>query len=149
MINLSLTNQIRFLKNSRFPELKWVLVAGVYVPMENLAKDGAGGRITFDGLKSDVNAEGHYPLKLGYAFLKLPDYLDGEANSDARKGIMAHELSHLICSETTSEWDADEEVVKRGLGNFLYTALKKRESMGISRKTGYTSDQIFSLVSRG
>lgn len=141
--NYYLTKEIMHLKRSKFPELKYVLVMGVYLPWTTLAEKGSGGSMTFDGLGFGIKDNA---LKLGYGFLKILDYLAGNINHDARIGILSHELSHLICSKTISEYSADEEVVKRGLGHFFYTALKKRESMGIGRLSGYNSSQIFNML---
>lgn len=146
--NLSLTKQINSIRSEEFPELKWVFVSGIYVPLEKLANEGSGGRIIFDGYISHSKVEGHNPLKFGYGFLTLPDYLASKDNDNPRKGIIAHELSHLICTETNSELAADEEAVKRGLGPSLYDALRIRESLGIRRNTGYNSSQVLQMLSK-
>lgn len=145
MISLSLTKELRNLQKQSFPELKWVCLVGTYVPLEKI---NSGGRIVFNGLIKKDNQR-HDFLRFGYGLLKIPDYLARNELNLEREGILAHELSHLTCVETTQENVADLQVINRGLGYPLYLALKYRENLGITRHSGYTSKEILSMMKRG
>lgn len=141
---MDLTREIREIKKKSFPELKLVFTRGVYVPP--CALGGAGAAAKCNVLR--VSKEGEAPFFCaGFADIMIPEYLGGNLNARARRGIIAHELGHIVSEKKFDEYSADEEAIRRGEGINLYVGLKKLEGSGFQRcAEAYDSAAILTKI---
>jgi len=127
---MDLNQEIRYIKRTSFPELKWVFTSGVYVSRSFLEKNNANAAAKVNVCR--LFYEDKLLLGIGFARIMIPEELNGYANLYARRGVIAHELSHIV-SLPQDECLVDNEVIRRGEGRSLYLAIVALETFGFSR----------------
>lgn len=105
-----LTELVREVKMNHYsPKLDWVYTKGIYVPYSTI-----GPEIT-DMLTTVVKLP-IYKYAFGFATIRLLDKLK-VAPREFKMGLIAHELSHIaVNEEEKTEFNVDDDVIRRGLG---------------------------------
>ncbi len=139
---MRLNQEIREVKKSFLPELRSVLVNGIYVPESILNRNGGLAGMAVFAIRS-VHENPKDTRVFGYSFVVIPNSFSSKKYSEVRKGIIAHELSHLLLSPSALEWEVDNEVIRRGYGEQLFKTIVEMENSGMKRGNfSYTSEEL-------
>ena len=140
---MNLNQEIRQIKRKSFPELRFVYVRGIYVPDEKILPNF--GNVTSYILQIESeNVNGSSRTPYGFALIKFPNCSSGNQNINVRKGIIAHELSHLFMGEIhlpDNEGFIDSLAINRGYIGEVLAMSEKMESIGFKR-LGYSSMEL-------
>jgi len=143
---MNLNNEIRQIKNDSFPQLAWVYVRGIYVPDYEVLKNKHLAGINLDHTKRIFAGE-RLTFAMGFANIMIAQSLSSHYYYNQRKGIIAHELSHLLI-QSSSEKQVDDEAIRRGYAKEINCADRLKERLGLNRKFAgsYGSYELASLV---
>ncbi len=143
---MSLNQEIRQIKKESFSELKWVWVRGIYVPDFMVLRNNHLAGINFDYTKR-VFAKGKLVFAAGFADILIAKSLSSPSYSDERRGIVAHEISHILVEED-SEKIVDNIALERGYAYDLMRAAKLVERLRFNRRSvgSYDSRELASMI---
>lgn len=138
-----LTREIAGIKKESFSELKFTYIRGIYLPDYHLLSDRKLGRIKFHGYGWFLDEKLQFAV--GFANLMLPQGLSHPRYISERRGIIAHELSHITSGVSSSERDVESEAIKRGYAHELMKVIGLLEDNGM-RSLTYTRKEIAEMV---